>query len=57
MITPGTLQQNAGFGLIEIGTIMMYIAAFLFVVLNGLTKSALVPKNHPMLQESMHHHI
>ena len=57
MITPGTLQQNAGFGLIEIGTIMMYMAAFIFVVLNGLTKSALVPKNHPMLQESMHHNI
>jgi hypothetical protein len=57
MITPGTLQENGGFGFLEIGSILVYMAAFLYVVLNGLTKSALVPKNHPMLQESMHHHI
>ena len=56
MVTPGTLQENGGFGFIEIGTILVFMAAFLFVVLNGLTKSALVPKNHPMLQESLHHH-
>lgn len=56
MITPGTLQQNGGFGFLEIGTILVYMAAFLYVVLNSLTKSVLVPKNHPMLQESMHHH-
>ena len=57
MVTPGTLQENGGFGFLEIGTILVYAAAFLYVVLNSLTKSALVPKNHPMLQESMHHHI
>ncbi len=57
MVTPGTLQENGGFGFLEIGTILVYTAAFLYVVLNSLTKSALVPKNHPMLQESMHHHI
>jgi hypothetical protein len=57
MVTPGTLQENGGFGFLEIGTILVYMAAFLYVVLNSLTKSALVPKNHPMLQESMHHHI
>jgi hypothetical protein len=56
MVTPGTLQENGGFGFMEIGTILVFMAAFLFVVLKGLTKSALVPKNHPMLQESMHHH-
>ena len=57
MITPGTLQHHGGFGLLEIGTILVYAGAFLFVVLNGLTKSALVPKNHPMLQESLNHHV
>jgi hypothetical protein len=25
--------------------------------LTGLAKAALIPKNHPMLQESVHHHI
>jgi len=57
MVTPGTLQENGGFGFLEIGTIMLYLAAFLFVVLSGLTKSVLVPKKHPMMQESLHHHI
>ncbi len=57
MITPGTLQDNGGFGFLEIGTIMVFLSVFLFVVLNGLTKASLVPKNHPMMEESLHHHI
>lgn len=57
MVTPGTLQSHGGFGFMEVGTILVYLSAFLFVVLNGLTKAALVPKNHPMMQESLHHHI
>ncbi|MBR9999728.1 MAG: quinol:cytochrome C oxidoreductase [Cyclobacteriaceae bacterium] len=57
MVTPGALQENGGFGFLEIGTIMIYLAAFLFIILNGLSKSALVPKNHPMMQESLYHHI
>jgi hypothetical protein len=57
MITPGTLHENGGFGLIEIGTILLYASAFIYVVLAGLTKSALVPQKHPLLEESLHHHI
>ncbi len=56
MITPGTLHQNGGFGLMEIGMILIYASAFLYVVLKGLSQSALVPHNHPMLEESLHHH-
>lgn len=57
MVTPGTLGENGGFGFLEIGLIMIYIAAFLFVILGSLAKAPLVAKNHPMLQESLHHHI
>jgi hypothetical protein len=57
MITPGALHEHGGFGLIETGTILIYASAFLFVVLAGLSKSALVPQKHPMLEESLHHHI
>jgi hypothetical protein len=57
MITPGTLGANGGFGLLEIGLIMVYSAAFLYVILGALSKIQMVPKNHPMLQESVHHHI
>lgn len=57
MITPGTLAKNGGFGFLEIGITLVYSAAFIFVVLLNLSKASLVPKNHPMLQESIHHHI
>jgi hypothetical protein len=44
-------------GLLEIGTFLGFGALFLFVVLTALGKSALVPKNDPYLQESLHHHV
>jgi hypothetical protein len=57
MVTPGTLKEHGGFGFLEIGMAMVFGVAFLFVVLNSLAKMPLVAKNHPMLEESMHHHI
>jgi magnesium-transporting ATPase (P-type) len=57
MITPGTLKENGGFGFLEIGLILVYGGAFLFVFFNQLSKAPLYSKNHPMLQESLHHHI
>lgn len=57
MITPGSLQQNGGVGLIELGTFMIFLSAFVYVLALGLTKASLVARNHPMLEESLHHHI
>ena len=57
MVTPGTMQENGGFGFLEIGMAMIFGVTFLFVVLGSLSKMPLVAKNHPMLEESMHHHI
>ncbi len=57
MITPGTLGAEGGFGLTEIGMYLMFGSVFLFVVLRALSSMALVPKNHPMLEEAKHHHI
>lgn len=57
MITPGVMKQYGGIGFIEIGTGLIFMAAFLLVVLTSLAKIPLVGKNHPMLQESLHHHI
>lgn len=57
MITPGTLKDNGGMGFLEIGLLMVYTAAFLYVVLSNLAKQPLVAKNHPMLEESLHHHV
>ena len=57
MITPGVMQHDGGLGLLEIGMALMFLAAFLMITFSSLTKFALVPKNDPMLQESLGHHI
>lgn len=57
MVQPGTLGHNGGIGFIEIGMLLVYISGAAYVVFGGLAKSNLVPKNHPMLEESYHHHI
>mgnify|MGYP005816290257 CR=1 FL=1 len=57
MVTPGVMKQDGGLGFIEIGTALIFAAAFLFVMLNSLSKMPLIGKNHPMLEESLHHHI
>lgn len=57
MITPGTMKFDGGFGFLEIGLILVFLSAFLFVVLRQMAKSPLYAKNHPMLEESLHHHI
>jgi|TARA_B110000263_G_scaffold53021_1_gene44481 hypothetical protein len=57
MITPGILKGNNGFGLLEIGILLVYLSMFLFVILKSLSSRNLIAKNHPMLSESMHHDI
>lgn len=57
MITPGVMQENGSFGFTEIGMLMIFGVAFLFVTLSNLAKAPLYAKNHPMLEESLHHHI
>jgi len=57
MITPGVMQRNGDLGLLEIGLGLIFLAAFLFVSLSALARVPLVAKNHPMMEESLHHHI
>ncbi len=57
MVQPGTLGHNGGIGLMEIGLLLVYASAFVLVVLTNLAKGNLIAKNHPMLAESLHHHI
>lgn len=56
-IMPGVVGADGGMGLIEWGTVLLFACAFGYVVLNELTKGSLVPKNHPMLEEALHHDI
>jgi len=57
MVTPGTMKFDGSLGFIEIGTTMIFSAMFLFVVLSNLAKVPLIAKNHPLLEESLHHDI
>jgi hypothetical protein len=44
-------------GLMEIGTTIGFIGLFMYLVQHYLSKSPLVAKNHPMMEESLHHAI
>lgn len=57
MVTPGVMQNDGGLGFLEIGLAMVFMAAFLFVTFNALSKAPLVAKNDPMMEEAMNHHI
>jgi hypothetical protein len=57
MISPGTLKENGGYGLVEFGTMLVYGGAFLYVFFNSLSKAPLFAENDPMLDESLQHHV
>lgn len=57
MVSPATVGESGGFGLLEIGLILVYTSAFLYVTFTTLAKAPLFARNHPMLKESLHHHI
>ncbi|HAC24671.1 MAG TPA: quinol:cytochrome C oxidoreductase [Cytophagales bacterium] len=57
MITPGVMKGEGGFGFLELGLLMIFLAAILYIVLNALSKVQLVAKNHPFMPESLNHHI
>ncbi|TDS15799.1 quinol:cytochrome C oxidoreductase [Sphingobacterium paludis] len=57
MIMPGTVESHRGFGYIEIGTAIGFVGLFTFLVMSKLSKHPLAPKNHPFMDESLHHQI
>ncbi|MEI9920493.1 MAG: quinol:cytochrome C oxidoreductase [Bacteroidota bacterium] len=57
MVTPGVMKTHGAFGLVEIGILCIFAAAFLFVTLTSLAKYPLVAKNDPMMGEALNHHI
>jgi hypothetical protein len=57
LVTPGSMGEHGKIGLIEVGLFMTFAGVFAYFILNTLTKAPLMPKNHPYLDESKHHHI
>jgi hypothetical protein len=54
MMMPGTIGENAGFGFVEFGTILIFASVFIYTIANALTKAPMIPKNHPFIKESQH---
>jgi hypothetical protein len=57
MIMPGTLRAESGFGLMELGTLLVFLGAFLWLVTRRLASAPLIPVNHPFVEEAVHHHV
>ena len=55
MVMPGTLFDQWEIGFLELGMFMMFLGIFTYSVLNSISKSSLLQKNHPYLEESKHH--
>jgi hypothetical protein len=53
---PGFITRPS-FGIIEIGLFAGLAGVFIFVIGKALGKAPLIPKNHPYLEESIHHHL
>lgn len=56
-IMPGTVGEHGGFGPIEFGMILIFACAFIWSISMQLTKANLIAKNHPLLEEALHHDI
>lgn len=57
MVMPGTVGKENGIGYIELGTLAGFVGLFMFFMLRALAKKPLLPKNHPFLEESLHHEV
>ncbi|NOX45453.1 MAG: quinol:cytochrome C oxidoreductase [Chlorobi bacterium] len=55
-IMPG-VTGKLQIGFVEIGSWLGFLGLFIFVVATTLSKANLIPKNHPLLDESLHHHL
>jgi hypothetical protein len=58
VVMPGTVGHFwTGLSWMEIGTFCFFLGLFINVVLRNLEKAPLIVKNHPYLDESLHHQI
>ncbi len=57
MQMPGIAKEQGAIGLIEWGTTLTFASLFIYFVSYQLSKANLYPKNHPFLEESLHHDI
>lgn len=57
MFMAGSMGATAYIGFMELGMMLLVLGFFVRVILTNLTKAPLTVKNHPFLDESIHHDI
>lgn len=56
IVMPGTVGHHwNGLSWMEFGNFFFFLGLFIYVVLKALSKAPLLVKNHPFLNESLHH--
>jgi hypothetical protein len=56
-IMPGSVGLGRHLGFFELGILLGFMGLFFLVVLKSLARVPLQVKNHPYLEESIHHHL
>ncbi|AWG23533.1 quinol:cytochrome C oxidoreductase [Flavobacterium faecale] len=56
MIMPGTVGDRWFIGVPEISSVLFFLGLFIFAVFTALTKTPLLPKRNPFIEESKHFH-
>ena len=57
MHMPGIAKDQGGIGLIEFGITAVFVSAFGYVFMSQMSKANTYAKNHPFMEESLHHDI
>ena len=58
IVMPGANGHHFhGLGLLDVGMFVLFLGAFIRMVLGTLAKAPLTPVNHPYMEESVHHSI
>lgn len=59
MMMPPTLHENGGLDLgtlfVELGMTLVFAGLFVYTLMFGLSQRPVLAKNHPLLEESLHH--
>jgi hypothetical protein len=56
MIMPGTVGDRWFIGVSEISSVLFFLGLFIFAVFTALSKTPLLPKRNPFIEESKHFH-
>jgi len=57
LVMPGTMSGHSHYSWWQPLMFLGFLGLFLYLMLNSMSKAPLIPKNHPFLDESEHHHI